>query len=72
MRLRLEKRAQAHSDPCRVRTEDCLKTTPEGSERLDRRSEVLNEAIAKVVERNVRGREEIGRVARELCQYNRN
>ena len=45
--------------PCRVRIEECLKTTPEGSERLDRRSEVLNEVLAKEVERNVRRREKI-------------
>ena len=32
--------------------------TPEGAERLDRRSEVLNEALAKEVETDVRRREE--------------
>ena len=32
---------------------------PEGAERLDRRSDLLNEALAKEVERNFRGREEI-------------
>ena len=47
-------RAQARSDLCRVRIEECLKTTPEDSERLDRRSEVLNEALAKEDDRNVR------------------
>ena len=31
--IRSGKRAQAHSDPCRVRIEECLKTTPEGAER---------------------------------------
>ena len=67
MRIRSGKRAQAHSDPCRARIEDCLKTTPEGAERLDRRSEVLNEALAKEVERNVRRREEIGSTAGELA-----
>ena len=36
--IRSGKRAQAHSDPCRVRIEEYLKTTPECSERLDRRS----------------------------------
>ena len=41
------KRAQAHLQPCGARIETCLKTTPEGAERLDRRSEVLNEALAK-------------------------
>ena len=42
--IRSGKRVQAHSDPCRVRIEECLKRTPEGAERLIRRSEVLNEA----------------------------
>ena len=56
IRSDLEKRAQAHSDPCCNRIEERLKTTPEGAERVDRRSEVLNEALAKEVERNVRRR----------------
>ena len=30
------KRAQAHSDRCRMRIEECLRTTPHGAERLDR------------------------------------
>ena len=37
------------------------------AERLDRRSEVLNEAFAKDVERNVRRREEAGSAAGELA-----
>ena len=41
--------------------------TPEGVERLDRKSEVLNEAFAKEVERNVRRREEAGSVGGELA-----
>ena len=53
--------------PCRVRIEECLTTTPEGSERLDRRREVLNEAIAKEVERNARRSEEVGSAAGELA-----
>ena len=40
------KRAQAHSDRCRMRIEECLGTTPHGTERLDRRSEVINESLA--------------------------
>ena len=43
------------------------KTTPEGSERLDRRSEVLNEALAKEVEITVRRRDEIESTAGELA-----
>ena len=65
--IRSGKRAQAHSDPCRARIEECLKTTSESAERPDRRSEVLNEALAKEVERNVRRREEIGSTAGELA-----
>ena len=65
MQSRSGKRAQAHLGPCRARIVECLKTTPEGAERVDRRSEVLNEALAKEVEtkeveRNVRRRAEIG------------
>ena len=59
--------AQAHSDLCRVRIEECRKTTPEGSERLDRRREVLNEAIAKEVDRNVRRRKETRSTAEDLA-----
>ena len=51
------KRAQAHCDPCRVRIED-LKMTPEGAERLDRRCEVLNEALAQ---KKLRGTSQEGR-----------
>ena len=65
--IRSRKRAQAHSDLRRVRIEECLKTTPEGSERLDRRREVFNEALAKEGERNVRRREEVGNTAGELA-----
>ena len=61
------KRAQVHSDPCRARIGECLETTPEGAERPDRRSEVLNEALAKDVERHVRRREEIESTAGELA-----
>ena len=65
--MRSGKRAQALSDPCCVRIEECLKTTPQGAERLDRRSEVLNEALAKEVERNARRGEEIGNTGGELA-----
>ena len=49
------------------RIEECLKTTPEGAVCLDRRSELLNEALAKEAERNVRRREEVGNTAGELA-----
>ena len=64
--IRFGKRAQAHSGPCRARIEECVKTTPGGAERPDRRSEVLNGALAKEVERNVR-REEIESTAGKLA-----
>ena len=69
--IRSGKRAQATPTPALVRTEDCLKMTPAGAERLDRRSEVLNEAVAREVERNVRRREEIGNAAGEFSQHHR-
>ena len=47
-----DKRAQAHSDRCRTRIEECLRTTAHGAtERLDRRNEVINEALAEEVRR---------------------
>ena len=57
---------RTHSDPCR-RIEECLKMTPEGAERLDRRSEVLNEALAREDKKDVRRREEIESTAGELA-----
>ena len=45
------KGAQAHSDRCRKRIEECLRNTPHGAERLDRRDEVINEALAEEVRR---------------------
>ena len=49
--IRDNERAQAHSDRCRKRIEECLRTTPHGAERLDRRNEVINEALAEEVQR---------------------
>ena len=43
------RRAQAHPDRCRTRIEECLRTTPHVAERLDRRNEVINEALAEEV-----------------------
>ena len=34
-----------------MRIEECLRTTPHGAERLDRRNEVMNEALAEEVRR---------------------
>ena len=44
------KRAQAHSDRCRRRIEECLGVTPHGPERSDRRKEVISEALAEEVQ----------------------
>ena len=41
--------------------------TPEGAERLDRRSELLNKALAEAFERNVRRREEAGSAGGEMA-----
>ena len=67
MRSDLESEHKLTLDPCRARIEECLNTTPEGAERPDRRSEVLNEAVAQEVERKVRRREEIGSTAAALA-----
>ena len=56
------KRAQAHLDCCRVRIEECLRITPHGTERLDRRSEVFNEALAVVIQRGEQRKERSSRV----------
>ena len=61
--IRSGKEAQAHSDPCRERIEECLRRC----RALDRRSEESNEAFAKEVEGNVRRREEVGSTAGELA-----
>ena len=45
------KRAQAHSDRCRMRNEECLRNTPLGAERFDRRNAIINEASADEVRR---------------------
>ena len=47
--IRDNKRAQAHSDRCRGRIEGRLRITPQGAERLDRRNEVINEALAEEI-----------------------
>ena len=51
MRSKTNSRAQAHSDRCRERIERCLRITPQGAGRLDRRNEVINEALAEEVRR---------------------
>ena len=56
------KRAQAHSDRCRVRIEECLRVTPQGQERSDRRSEVNNEALAEEIKTNSQRRREAAEV----------
>ena len=53
------KRSQAHSDRS---IEECLRITPQGAENLDRRSEVINEALAEEIQRNDQKKERSGRV----------
>ena len=48
--IRSGKRAQAHSDPCRFRNEECLTTTPEGSERPDGPGGAANDKTKKANE----------------------
>ena len=57
------KRAQAHSDRCTKRIEECLRNTSHGAERLERREEVINEALAEEVRRREQRKEETDRVA---------
>ena len=41
-------RAQAHSDRCRLRIEECLRATPQGTVTWGRRSDVINVALAEI------------------------
>ena len=43
---------QARSDRCRVRVKECFRMISQGSERCDRRSEVINEALAVERQKN--------------------
>ena len=49
-------RTQAQSYRSRVRIEECRRIIPQEAERLDRRSEVVNEALAEEIQRRSRGR----------------
>ena len=57
------KRSQAHSDRCRRRMEESLRKTPHGAERLNRREEVINEALAEEVRRGEQRKKGTDRVA---------
>ena len=57
--IRDNKRAQAHSDRCRRRIEERPRTTPHGTEKLDRKNEVINEALAEQVRRGAQMRREV-------------
>ena len=61
--IRDNKRSQAHSDRCRRRIEESLRKTPHGAERLNRREEVINEALAEELRRGEQRKEETERVA---------
>ena len=66
--IRDNKRAQAHSDRCRMRIEERLRTTPHGAERLDRRNEVINEALAEEARREEQKRRRSDRAAAEVTE----
>ena len=66
--IRDNKRAQAHSDRCRRRIEERLRTTLYGAERLDRRNEVINEALAEEVRREEQKRRRRDRAAAEVTE----
>ena len=62
------KRSQAHSDRCRRRIEEGLRKTPHGAERLDRRDEVIHEALGrKRYGEEIGGRREVTK-PRQQCQ----
>ena len=63
--IRDNKRAPAHSDRCRKRIEERLRTTPHGAQRLDRRNEVINEALAEEVRREEQRKRRSDRAAAE-------
>ena len=67
--IRSGKRAQAHSGPCRVKIEERLKTTPEGEERSDRRSEVLKRGLSQRKLRETSEEERKSEVQQESWQY---
>ena len=66
--IRDNKRAQAHSYRCRMRIEERLRTTPHGAERLDRRNEVINGALAEEVRREEQKRRRSDRSAAEVTE----
>ena len=66
--IRDNRRAQARSDRCRMRIDERLRTTPQGAERLDRRDEVINEALAEEVRREEQKRRSSDRTAAEVTE----
>ena len=65
---RQQQRAQAYSDRYRARLEGCLRTTPQGAERLDRRSEVINEALIEEVQRGEQRKKSCDDTAAEILE----
>ena len=63
--IRSWKRAQAESDPCRARIEERLRTTHQEAERLERRDEVIIEALAEEVQRREKRKEDDSRKSAE-------
>ena len=66
--IRDNKRAQAHSDRCRMRIEGRLRSTPHGAERLDRRAEAINEALAEEARREEQKSRRSDRLALEATE----
>ena len=62
----LEKRA--HSHLCRRRIEERPRTAPHGAQRLDRRNEVINDALAEEVRREVQRKKRSDRAAAEALE----
>ena len=56
----VQQRAQAHSDRCRIRIEECLRLTPQGADKMGPRSEVIHEALAEDYREASRGRMQTG------------
>ena len=68
MQSRDDKRAQAHSDRCRMQIEERLRPTPHEVERLDTRNEVINDALAEEVRRAEQKRRRSDRAAAEVTE----
>ena len=66
-----KKRVEADSDRCRVRGEGWLRISPQRAERLDRRTEVINEALAEEVQRGEQRKKRSDDTAASVARYSR-